>query len=99
MARSVDAGMSAFTENTARSMESADASPPGGGAHHSSRIQNCLTPIFEQLRIRDSAPRLVVVFPFLNETQRAMVAAKIATLKQGDNQHTPIGETSARSHR
>src|SRR6516165_2320641 len=30
----------------------------------------------------------------LNESQRAMVAAKLATLKRGDNQHSPIGETS-----
>jgi N6-adenosine-specific RNA methylase IME4 len=30
----------------------------------------------------------------LDESQRAMVAAKLATLKRGDNQHSPIGETS-----
>src|SRR5262245_17601140 len=30
----------------------------------------------------------------LNESQRAMVAAKLATLRRGDNQHSPIGETS-----
>ena len=30
----------------------------------------------------------------LNESQRAMVAAKLATLSRGDNQHSPIGETS-----
>jgi ParB-like chromosome segregation protein Spo0J len=30
----------------------------------------------------------------LNESQRAMVAAKVATLKRGDNQHAPIGATS-----
>jgi N6-adenosine-specific RNA methylase IME4 len=30
----------------------------------------------------------------LNESQRAMVAAKLATMKRGDNQHSPIGETS-----
>src|SRR5439155_15188962 len=30
----------------------------------------------------------------LNESQRALVAAKLATLKRGDNQHSPIGETS-----
>ena len=30
----------------------------------------------------------------LDESQRAMVAAAIATLKRGDNQHSPIGETS-----
>lgn len=29
----------------------------------------------------------------LNESQRAMVAAKIATLARGANQHSPIGET------
>jgi N6-adenosine-specific RNA methylase IME4 len=30
----------------------------------------------------------------LNESQRAMVAAKLASLKRGDNQHSPIGGTS-----
>jgi hypothetical protein len=30
----------------------------------------------------------------LDESQRAMVAARIATLRLGDNQHSPIGETS-----
>jgi len=30
----------------------------------------------------------------LDASQRAMVAAKLATLKRGDNQHSPIGETS-----
>jgi hypothetical protein len=30
----------------------------------------------------------------LDESQRAMVAAKLATLQRGDNQHSPIGETS-----
>jgi N6-adenosine-specific RNA methylase IME4/ParB-like chromosome segregation protein Spo0J len=30
----------------------------------------------------------------LNESQRAMVAARLATLQRGDNQHSPIGETS-----
>src|SRR5262249_55098335 len=30
----------------------------------------------------------------LDESQRAMVAAKLATFKRGDNQHTPIGEAS-----
>jgi N6-adenosine-specific RNA methylase IME4 len=30
----------------------------------------------------------------LDESQRAMVAAKLATMKRGDNQHSPIGETS-----
>jgi N6-adenosine-specific RNA methylase IME4 len=30
----------------------------------------------------------------LTESQRAMVAAQLATLKRGDNQHSPIGETS-----
>ena len=30
----------------------------------------------------------------LSESQRSMIAAKIATLKKGDNQHTPIGGTS-----
>jgi N6-adenosine-specific RNA methylase IME4 len=30
----------------------------------------------------------------LNESQRAMVAAKLANLERGDNQHSPIGETS-----
>jgi N6-adenosine-specific RNA methylase IME4/ParB-like chromosome segregation protein Spo0J len=30
----------------------------------------------------------------LDESQRAMVAAKLTTLKRGDNQHSPIGETS-----
>jgi hypothetical protein len=30
----------------------------------------------------------------LDESQRAMVAAKLATLRRGDNQHSPIGETS-----
>ena len=30
----------------------------------------------------------------LDESQRSMVAAKLATLKRGDNQHSPIGETS-----
>jgi N6-adenosine-specific RNA methylase IME4 len=30
----------------------------------------------------------------LDESQRAMVAAKLATLKRGDHQHSPIGETS-----
>jgi N6-adenosine-specific RNA methylase IME4/ParB-like chromosome segregation protein Spo0J len=30
----------------------------------------------------------------LSESQRAMVAAKLATMKRGDNQHSPIGETS-----
>jgi N6-adenosine-specific RNA methylase IME4/ParB-like chromosome segregation protein Spo0J len=30
----------------------------------------------------------------LNESQRAMVAAKLATLRRGDNQHAPIGATS-----
>jgi hypothetical protein len=30
----------------------------------------------------------------LSESQRAMVAAKLATLERGDNQHSPIGETS-----
>src|SRR2546425_390857 len=30
----------------------------------------------------------------LNESQRALVAAKLATMKRGDNQHSPIGETS-----
>ena len=30
----------------------------------------------------------------LNESQRAMVAAKLATLRRGDNQHSPVGETS-----
>ena len=30
----------------------------------------------------------------LDESQRAMVAAKLVTLKRGDNQHSPIGETS-----
>jgi N6-adenosine-specific RNA methylase IME4/ParB-like chromosome segregation protein Spo0J len=30
----------------------------------------------------------------LDESQRAMVAAKLATLKRGNNQHSPIGETS-----
>lgn len=32
----------------------------------------------------------------LNETQRAMVAAKLANLPRGANQHSPIGETSQR---
>ena len=30
----------------------------------------------------------------LNESQRAMVAEKIANLQQGSNQHAPIGATS-----
>ena len=30
----------------------------------------------------------------LSTSQRAMVAAKLATLERGDNQHSPIGETS-----
>jgi hypothetical protein len=30
----------------------------------------------------------------LDDAQRSMVAAKLATLKRGDNQHSPIGETS-----
>src|SRR5262249_16770027 len=30
----------------------------------------------------------------LDESQRAMVAAKLETLRRGDNQHSPIGETS-----
>jgi N6-adenosine-specific RNA methylase IME4 len=30
----------------------------------------------------------------LSESQRAMVAAKLATLRRGDNQHSPVGETS-----
>ncbi len=30
----------------------------------------------------------------LSESQRAMVAANIVTMKQGSNQHSPIGETS-----
>jgi N6-adenosine-specific RNA methylase IME4/ParB-like chromosome segregation protein Spo0J len=30
----------------------------------------------------------------LSESQRAMVAAKLATMRRGDNQHSPIGETS-----
>lgn len=30
----------------------------------------------------------------LDESQRAMVAAKLATMKRGYNQHSPIGETS-----
>jgi hypothetical protein len=30
----------------------------------------------------------------LDESQRAMVAAKLATLKRGDNQHAPIGASS-----
>src|SRR5688500_14520008 len=30
----------------------------------------------------------------LDESQRAMVAAKLATLRRGANQHSPIGETS-----
>jgi N6-adenosine-specific RNA methylase IME4/ParB-like chromosome segregation protein Spo0J len=30
----------------------------------------------------------------LDESQRAMVASKLATLRRGDNQHSPIGETS-----
>jgi ParB-like chromosome segregation protein Spo0J len=30
----------------------------------------------------------------LDESQRAMVAAKLATLRRGDNQHSPIGEPS-----
>jgi ParB-like chromosome segregation protein Spo0J len=30
----------------------------------------------------------------LDESQRSMVAAKLATMKRGDNQHSPIGECS-----
>jgi hypothetical protein len=30
----------------------------------------------------------------LDDAQRAMIAAKLATMKRGDNQHSPNGETS-----
>jgi len=33
----------------------------------------------------------------LNESQRAVVAAKLATLPKGANQHSPIGESSTQS--
>lgn len=30
----------------------------------------------------------------LSESQRGMIAARLATMRRGDNQHSPIGETS-----
>jgi N6-adenosine-specific RNA methylase IME4 len=54
-------------------------------------------PLFVPYRGDDPAAYVVsmnVARRHLSESQRAMVASKLATLKRGDNQHSPIGETS-----
>jgi hypothetical protein len=65
------------------------------------RYRACLAagvdPTFAPYRGDDAAGYVVslnVRRRHLDESQRAMVAAKLATLKRGDNQHSPIGETS-----
>ena len=65
------------------------------------RYRACLAagvePLFVPYRGDDPAAYVVsmnVARRHLSELQRAMVASRLATLKRGDNQHSPIGETS-----
>jgi|SRR5882757_7310241 len=50
-----------------------------------------IVPGVERLTIEEARGRRE---PPRSEKQRGMIAARLATMKQGDNQHSPNGETS-----